>query len=350
MRAFLNPSINMRNIVELNSEIEKLFNPLIEFHREYNNIIFNGLWASDIEDKYFLDWFELIKEKLNLIIDLDSPAKVKFIKVFHQDVLKKYNAFLKYNFDDLNTLKTLTKVIYMSPNSIKQPKLKSKAIYFNGPNDSYYFEYILNKMSNLFGIDEWEYYNSELDPESNKDELEDMILDKFGEDNENKLEECYSYAHLAYCLETLGKTLKDITNYLDYLVSYINKIDSFEEDKLTLEEVYDNDPNNLKLEFKINKMDVALFYRVFHDVGIIEVDNKNQKNPYTNLKKYIDSSNMYYLENKKVDKVKNINKEFSKFLNDNKYEKHEINLIELLMSKLNSRKEEIEANSEEGLL
>lgn len=344
----------MRNIVELNSEIEKLFNPKIEFHCDYNNILFNGHWVSDIANKYFDDWLDLIKEKLNLIIDLDSPSKVKFIKVFHQDVLKKYTDFLKYNFDDLDTLKTLSKVVYMSPKSIKQPKTESKAIYFEGINNSSYHEYILNKLSKLFGIDEWDYYSFGLSISSNQDALQDMILEKLGmfdnDDNDEKLEEYYSYSHLAYCLETLGSTLKDLIEYLDYLVGFIKKLENFEEDKLTLNEVYDNDPTNLKLEFKINKMDVALFFRALHDAGIIFIDNKNQKHPYSNLKKYIDTSNIYYLNNRKVDKVTNINKEFAKFLNDNTYNKQEIELLELIISKFNSRKEELLADKEEGIL
>ncbi|MBZ0328263.1 MAG: hypothetical protein K8F54_11700 [Altibacter sp.] len=340
----------MKNIFEINAEIEKITNPVIEYHHHYQNIMFFGDWVSEIDYTYFIKWQETIKKKINDIADLDSPSKVKFLKVFHQDVLQKYNEQLKLNFNELDTLKAKLKQKYVSEGFIRKPKKKSKEVYYS-PDSHDDFDYILTKMSEIFELEKFDIYNDDEcgGPEGLKDILQDEVLSKLKVEDD-QLESLYSYVHLSVCLELTRDMLKNITQHLDSIVNYIKKLENFEEDKLTLDEVYDNDPNNLKLEFKINKLDVALFYRVFHDVGIIEVDNKNQKNPYTNLKKYIDSSNMYYMENKKVDKVKNINKEFSKFLNDNKYEKHEINLIELLISKLKSKKEEIEANSEEGLL
>ncbi|SDB30507.1 hypothetical protein SAMN03097699_0607 [Flavobacteriaceae bacterium MAR_2010_188] len=338
----------MQNIIDLNSEIEKIAQPEIEFHQKFQNIRFDGNWVNELNYNHFEDWEKRIKDKINKIVDLESPSKVKFIKVFQQDVLQKYNDLLKVDYDNLETLKSIPRIIFMTDSIIKPPKTKVSEFYFSGDiMDG--FEEILLKMAEIYKIESFDYYDGDNHPDSQKDILQDEILHRLNIED-NQLDTIYSYVFLCFALKSTTKLLGGITKYLDYLVNLINKIENFEEDKLTLDEVYDNDPNNLKLEFKINKINVALFYRVFHDLGIFEVDNKNQKHPYSNLKNYINGSNMYYLENHKVEKIKNINKEFAKFLNDNKYEKHEINLIELLISKLKSRKEEIEANSEEGLL
>ena len=354
---------SMKNIIDLNAELEKLAKPEIYFHQDYQTFSLFGTWVVEADYKYFEDWQKRIIDKINNIADLDRPSKVKFIKVFHQDVLKKYSDINELNTESLEQLKSTFSGQYTTPDSVDKPKKKCSEFSYEieSWNEYDFLEYhnIVYKLGVIFYCDDLELMaDGEYSLTDEKYNIDELVLEKIQENelklpvfesNEERIEMLYSYVHLSFCLDNIKTLLKNIAKHLDYLVNLIKKVENFEEDKLTLDEVYDNDPNNLKLEYKINKMDVALFYRVLHDIGIIHVDNKNQKHPYTNLKKYINNANMYYLENKKVDKVKNINKEFAKFLNDNKYEKHEIKLVELLIEKLKSRKEYIEANHEEGL-
>lgn len=342
----------MKDIVKLNSEIEKIYNPEIIFYENCNNILFNGYWVSEINYLDYSDWLKRIKKKILKIADLGNSNKIVYLKTFHQDILEKYNSLVQTNYEDLQDLLNRTKTEFLLPDSIKKPKWTNRDGYRAKDDLNNKFEIIMDKMAAFFQIEDWDTFTASQDLEYGEWELEDLITDKLQIKNENSVnefEKFYAYAHLSHCLDIHKQTLKAIVDYTDKVVQFIKKIENFEEDKLSLDIINDLDPNNLKLEFKINKMDVALFYRILHDVGIIYVDNKNQKHPYTNLKKYIDNSNMYYLENKKVDKVTKINKEFAKFLNDNRYEKHEKALIDLLISKLKSRKEEIEANYERGL-
>jgi len=346
--SFFYTIIIMKNIIELNAEIEKLIKPEVCFHNKHQTFSFFDVWVIEINESYFINWEDKIKEKINLIIDLDSPSKVKYLKVFHQDVLQKYDELIKIDYEDIETLNSTFYSIDYSPKHFKNPKKQCKDVSLKGINSYGEFNFTMIKMANIFYSTDWEEYSLELDPNMIQGHLEELMLEKLGKD-EDQLEKIYSYTQLSWCLEATRNLLKNIAKHLDYLVGFIKKIENFEEDKLTLDKVFDNDPNNIKLEFRINKLNVALFFRVLHDVGIINVDNKNQKHPYTNLKKYLNSANIYYLENKKVEKLDRINKEFSK-IKDNEFKKQEINLLEQLISHFKSRKEELESDKEEGLL
>ena len=383
----------MKNLIELNKEIEAIFNPEIYIFNEYRNITFSKHWVNDIyaNQNYFHEWEERIINKINNTVDLDSPSKIKFIKVFHQDVLNKYSELSKIDYENLDFLKSFKQFPILFSNNLNRSKVECSEFYFH-PDDFRYGDF-LDLMARIFKIENFYYYDGDYSPDSSKyiledlimnklhnldevdeigkaksklkeedvtefniDEIDETVLDKIDEilfddkvEVEVEINRYYSYGFLSYCLENTRTLLKNIVKHLDDTVNFIKKLENYKEDEFTLDEVYDNDPNNLKLEFKINKMEVALFYRALHDTGLIDVNNQGQKYPYTNLKKYINSSNMYYLDNMKVDKVKNINKEFSKFLNDNKYEKQEIEVLELIISKFKNRKEEILASQEEGL-
>lgn len=331
----------MKDIIDLNAEIEKIAKPEIEFHEKFQNIRFYGNWVNEISYKYFEDWEERIKNKINNITDLDSQSKVKFIKVFQQDVIQKYDDLSKFDYGSIEILKSIPRVVFMTDLSVESPKSRGSEIYYSDFFDDAYEE-ILYKMAEVYKIDNFDYYDGEHSPDSQKDILQDEILDKLNLEEE-QLESLYSYAYLSLTLESTRKLLERITKYLDYLVNLIRKLENFEEDKLKLDDVFAADPTDIKLEFKINKLSVAMFFRNLHDMGIINVDNKNQKTPYTNLKKYINEANIYYLDNNKVNKVKNINKEFSKILNDKykEYEKQEFNLLDLLITNFQQRKAEL---------
>ena len=401
----------MKNIIELNKEIEAIFNPEIYIFNEYRNITFRNHWVNEIYDKenYFLDWEKEILNKIDNTIDLGNPLKIKFIKILHQDVLGKYSELSKINYEDLDYLKSFRQFPILFSTKLNRSKVECSEFYSLHENKKY--GEFLNKMARIFKIEDYEFYDAEYDPESYKDVLQDEIMFKlhdieelvydkkdedeilfdkkdedkdeidilmemgeeihkemFGEEagievpereetifklknkeEEEEINRYYSYGFLSYCLENTRTLLKNIVKHLDNLVNLIRKLENFEDDKLTLDEILINDPTDIKLEYKLSKMEVALFYRALHDTGIIHVNNQGQKHPYTNLKSYIDNSNIYYLDKAKMSKVNDITRQFARFLNDNKYEKHELKMLNHIIEKFKSRIEYIKANQEEGL-
>jgi hypothetical protein len=365
----------MKNIIELNIEIENIFNPEIIYYHLCGNITVNQSWVNEIDSSYFNNSEERIKEKIDLIADLDSSGKINFLKLFHQDVLQKYKEQLKLNFSDLEYLKSITK-IYISRIEGEEPKQKTTDIEFQR---DFMYVYVLEKLAKLFELEDFDMYNGDFLESKNiidemlldiskKEDLEKLVptVDEFGEENyfgldgyfdedyglsakESVLGRYYSYAYTSLFLESNRDMLGRIAKYIEYLIVLVKKVENYGEE-LTFDEVYDNNPTNIKLEFKISKMDVAMFYRALHDEGIIFVDNKNQKHRYTNLKAYIDKSNMYYLDKQNVKKIDGITRQFARFQNDNVYDKNEIKLLNLLISKFETRIKRIKANSEEGLL
>lgn len=336
----------MKNIIDLNSEIEKIVSPVIEYHHEHKNISFFGHWVNDMPESFFLNWEKNIKDKINLVADLGNPMKIQIIKVIHQDILGKYKEQLELDFGDLDVLKSKQHLYYRSK-KLEAPKNKPKDFSFSFDSD---FKDILESFASLNRIDNFDPYGGNNSPEGYKDELEDMILNKYGlinsttEIHNEKINQLYSFLFLSFCLESSRQMLKHIAEYLDSLVGLIKKAENFELDKYSFQEISDNDPTNLKLEYKINKLDVVFFYKTLFQAGILDVDSKNQNNSDTNLRKYIDNANIYFLNAKGESvKIKGITKEFSKITKALKgeYEHQEIKLLDLVITKFSDRKEKI---------
>ncbi|RXG30659.1 hypothetical protein [Leeuwenhoekiella marinoflava] len=338
----------MKHIIDLNSEIEKIVNPVVEYHNKYENISFFGNWVNDMPDNFFSSWEEKIKDKIDKVADIDNPIKIQVTKVIHQDVLEKYKEQLELNFNDLEFLKTLQHFYYRDK-ELDAPKYKPMEFRYY-PNST--FGDSIQKLAQINGIDDFHYYDADNSPDGYRDELEDMILDKYGliEANskiqDEKINQLYAYLFLSDCLESTRQMLKRIAEYLDSFVGFIKKAENFELDKYSFEEISDKDPTNLKLEFKIQKLDVAFFYRALFEGGILDVDSQNQINKDTNLRKYIDNANIYFL-NEKGDsvKIKDISKEFSRIKKKEdevyKYSRQEIDLLDLIIKKFSNRREKI---------
>ncbi|TXD53655.1 hypothetical protein [Polaribacter sp. IC063] len=355
----------MKNIIELNAELEKISKPEIYFQQDHQTFANHDTWVIEADVKYFSNWYKRITDKIDDIADLDSPRKVKFIKLFHQDVLQKYEDATRFNHENLEELKSTFSGQYSTPDSMKKPiKPCSELLHYGiedwGNPNFLKFHNIIQLLGSIFYSED---YLVMEDPDfslyEEKYQLEELLLEKIEmgelsiaefESDAEKIEMLYSYVELSFYFENIKILLKNIAKYLDTYVNLIKKLENFQEDKLTLEEVFDNDPNNLKLEFSLNKMDVAFFYKTLFDAKIINLAKNGQKKKYTNLIKYIDSSNMYYIYNNKLDKIKNINKEFTKCQKVVQYKSQEMNLLELIISKFTKRKEELLAYKEEGEL
>lgn len=336
----------MKQIIDLNTEIEKLVNPDVEYYHQYQNIKFFDMWVNEVEvEKFFLAWRDNIIDKINSIADLESHMKVTLLKVLHQDVLKKYSECQKSDYNSFDALKTFFG--YHGHRSIEKPKTESKDFVYTPDS---YFNVLLEKFAHINEITNYDFYDENYSPDAHKDKLEDEVLHKLGllEKNTNEqnmaLNELYSFVHLSLCLDWSCRVLKYVAKYLDSCINLINKAENFEADKYSFEEVSDNDPTNLKLEYKVNKLDVVFLYRALFESGVLDVDSKNQKYSDTNLRKYLDNANIYFLNGKGQSvKVKGISKEFSKVKNalPEEYGHQEIALLDLIIKKFTDRREKI---------
>jgi hypothetical protein len=329
----------MKKIIELNVEIEKFFNPEIIYYSLAGNIAINQSWVGEIDSSYFYDYESQIKEKIDLIADLDSSGKINFLKLFHQDVLQKYKEQLKFNFSDLEYLKSITKIYIRS---IEEPKKNPNDISFSTEDNNY--EKVLEKLVELFKIEDFNIYGNSSGFLDYKDKMDKLLLDivktedleklvvsvddfglenhfglegEFDEDyglspEESVLGRYYSYAHLSLFLESNRDMLGRIAKYMEYLIVLVKKVENYGKEELTLEEVYDNDPNNVKLEFKISKKKIAMLFKNLKASGIFHVDKNGFHSEQTQLIKYIDNANMYFSHNGELKPVKGITKEFAK--------------------------------------
>ncbi len=88
----------MKHIIDLNSEIEKIVNPHIQYHHKHDNVTYFRKWINEISETFFEEWEQEIKEKIDLFADLGNPIKLNIIKIVHQDVLEKYSELSKIDF------------------------------------------------------------------------------------------------------------------------------------------------------------------------------------------------------------------------------------------------------------
>ena len=340
----------MKNIFDLNKEIEAVVNPAIEFKHEHNNILFNCKWVNEIEQTFFPEWEDRIKEKIDLIINVESPFMIKTLKIFHQDILKKYKDLTEQNFNDLELLESKLSV-YSYANQVEAPKEKSSCFYYI-PEESHIYAERLEKFAQLNRIVDFDFYDDSHSANEHKDLLEDKVFFKLGYKEtrqqqrlwKKKLNELYSFVHLSSCLDSLRTMFYNISEHISNYINFIEKVETYEANKYSMDEIIDNDPNNLKLEFKINKISIVFFYNILFESGIIDIYGINERNRNTNLRKYLDRANICYLkETGEVIPVKGITKEFAKIKNDKdgEYTRQEIELLDLIIRKFDTRKEKL---------
>ncbi|WP_178984166.1 hypothetical protein [Winogradskyella helgolandensis] len=328
----------MKNIIELNAELEKLYNPNIEYIFDYNKFLLNGLWVDEINLSYFKNIEERIKDKVHAIPDLENSLSYKYLEVFYQDHLKKYNFITNI---DLDKLVDVIEYLETLPNS---NKLASKA-----PSQSFdiieydfeSYEWFYRRMLSLYELGDYDDYIGGNSLDEIKDNIDLVMIKKFGYDsfdqkndldlndsnidksmidfiNEQdspplvKLKECYAYTWLSLRLEMNFEVIKSIANYLEYLLSFIKKFESFGKDELTLEEINESDPKNIKFEFKISKKEIAILFKSLKDINVFHIEKNGYMSEQTQLIKYIDNANMYFTHNGELKPVKGITKEFAK--------------------------------------
>ncbi|SNR58697.1 hypothetical protein [Lutibacter flavus] len=351
----------MKDIVKLNEAINKLFTPHIVLYNDIHNITINGFWASEIDYDFHTKLVREIEKRIIRIADLGNNKKLLYFKTFHQDLLEKYNDFLQNDYEDIEVLKqSITRTVFSSE-SLKQPKWTSRDGYLVDENTTDKLEFIMDKLATMFHIEGWDSLDvlQDLDCDIHAT-LEEHIIEKieesgdkkddyiqtYGKEKEINFEKHYAFAHLSYCFDIHKKTLKHVVEYIDNTYQFIKKIENFEEDKLTLEEVFEGDPNNIKFEFKISKKEIAILFKNLNDFGIFHIDNKGFKHKHTQLKKYIDNANMYFPHNGEIKPVKGITKEFAKVYGEEERVMHqdiEKEFLKRLLDNLTERIKEIDS-------
>ncbi len=147
----------------------------------------------------------------------------------------------------------------------------------------------------------------------------------------------YAFGHLFYVLLIKVELIDDLLNDLEEFVN---------PDDLSFMENANNNPYSI--EFNLTKTDIALFFNILYEEGLIKTEGKNEKGRKTHLKKYIDNANIFYHHDKKRTKVNEIKKEFTKIGQAQYYkvEKNEKLLLEDLINKLQNRLNELKDRME----
>jgi hypothetical protein len=346
----------MKNIIAINTEIEKICNPNIIFYEEYQNILVNGCWVTEIDEIIYTDTLKKIKKKITNLADLSNPNKLLYFKIFRQEILEIYKNLTSLNYDKLDVITSNLEYSNSFFYSNEVPKLTSREFIINLiPIKNYKFDDILDYTGILYNIDEW--FTSEVRSGVDDDiDILEYLEEKLSpliignqKDEDLKFEKHYSYALLGDQLMFYRELIRLIAEHTEKIYLFINKIENKEESVLGLEDIYDNDPNNVKLEFKISKKEIAILFKNLYDFEIFHVDNKGFRDDYTQLKKYINNANMYFPRNGKLEPVKGITKEFSKVYGKEERIMHqgfEKKFLKSLVVKLTERIKEIDSEKE----
>jgi hypothetical protein len=324
----------MQKLAKLDDLISKSIALNITINLSVENYRYNNKWVTDIQHNYFSKQLKKIEKLLDKSINYDENNHVKFLKVIYQDVIKTYKELTKFNYEDYSSLD------YSKHNwdaEIVSPKVAplTDALILKLPNPTNQFddraEYILEIIKGFFDIG--------FDESLKQEELNVLLVKNYNIE-ESELNSIYAKAHLSYIITLHIQMVKEIAYKLDSLLSVIQKLEDFSDDNKTeLDEIINN-PNGVKLEFAMSKKDIAIFFHSLHELKVIKTDTDNIHNSQTKLKAFINSSNIYYKHNNNLTRVGDIKKQFTA-LNNREVNDDEIELLENLIEKFESRLEEI---------
>ncbi|MEM0519665.1 hypothetical protein [Aequorivita flava] len=326
----------MQKLAELNDLIDKSIALNITYNLSVENYRYNNEWVTDLQPNYFSKQIKKIEKLLDKNINYDENNHVKFLKLIYQDVIEAYKELTKFNYEDYSSLdysmhKWDAEIVFPKVAPLKD------ALILELPNPENQFgdraEYILEIIKGFFDID--------FDESLNQEKLNELLAKSYNIE-ESEFNTIYAKAHLSYVITLHHQLIKEIIYKLDSLLSVIQKLEDFSDDNKTdLDEIINN-PNGIKLEFAMTKKDIAIFFHSLHELKIIKTDTDNIHNSQTKLKAFIDNSNIYYKNNKNLTRVGNIKKQFTD-LNNKDINGDEVEFLENLIDKFESRLEEVKA-------
>jgi len=308
----------MRKLAELNFEIKNLLDFNIDCYCVVNNFTYNGHWVNEIPSNHFSEEGERIVNLLNDNINYNNKGDVLVLKHLNEEIRNNFSQLIENEYDEISTY---------SNN------------YFWGINHSYPAIPPLRKTDDV-----------ELPNTSNYNDSRSEFLKVFVDDYnkvlkvENKKakakhseneELVYAKAHLWYVLTLHIEMIKKIGLELTKLIDTVNLIESLKEEE---NEILTTSENGNTLQFDLSKTNLGhLFYNLY-EIGIIARDKSDIKDERSKLKNYLDSANLYYLDNKSYSKVQKMTRVMPVTRNtDSKVVNSEIVFLETLTSKLNNR-------------
>ncbi|EPR73446.1 hypothetical protein ADIWIN_1476 [Winogradskyella psychrotolerans RS-3] len=272
----------MLKLLKLNSEIEKVLEFQIEINHTINNCLYNGIWVTQIPEKYFDNQVEKIIKLIDESIDYNDDKNIFFINSLLDDIEEFINNlndildnYLKNKFD-----RELVSHTLVYPNN--PPTISPMDLEFPSPtnNNDDKALYIIDIISGFYGKESGGNYGN----------IESVLEEEFNL-NENEIEIIYLRAHITYTLMLHNKMVISVGKFLQDIVKVYNRRKSnIEENLLSI------NPENLKLEFNLSKTNLGhLFYNLY-EVGIIAKDKSDTKDERTSLKNYINHANIFYLD------------------------------------------------------
>lgn len=325
----------MKDILELNSEIEDFAIPKIIYNFSIRNYLFNKKWVNEIEPSEFIAKHEYIN-KLISELNFNTEQNIKFLKGINEIVISTINSITKNNNQFLEF--DSSKWHHLSIENTS-PKILPAHPCSEIDNTNKAYPQIISRIFNYFEIDKetQELFSTNSINNSNK-ELNEFILKKNNIDKE-ELEEYYAKSYMSYVLTLYQESLYKIADYILLIERTINmkgKPDEFHKINEHKTENIDVDKNVLK--FNLSKNHIGhLFYNLY-EIGIIAKDKTDIKDERTKLKNYIDSAKMFYLDkSSNYVRVERMTKAMKVDRNNSKSVQDEINFVESLVLKLNAR-------------
>jgi hypothetical protein len=324
----------MQKLAELNSEIENTISINAVYNESIENYSYNGFWVTELNSDYFEKKVKKIEKLLSKKIDYDNEKHIKYLKVIYKDVCRIYEE------QSISNYYTLTSFELINNNwnvDLSFPNKPPKHYSFNvsEPNPANGFdnrqEYLVEIIRGFYSIK---------DKNISPDELKTILIDSYKVD---EIDLIFAKANFSYIIWLHQQMVSKIKNAIENIFSVIQKLESFSKptEENNLEEKTSSN-NTTKIEFAMKKKDIAIFFHTLHELKIVKTDTDNIHNSQTKLKDFIDNSNIYYSLNKNLTKVGNIKKQFTE-LNNKEIDKQEIEFLNNIISKFETRLEEVKS-------
>jgi hypothetical protein len=328
----------MKKLIELREQFEHILNPPIEYNISVSNYSFDGIWVNEANQKYF----DLKQEEFENYVDenfnYEDKNHVKFLKIRFTQLLDKCEEINENNHEELSYFDNNSWSISVNyPNNPPQTEpfdLKSPSPANNFEDRE---EYILEIIKGFYNLDDEisKYREEEQDDYLSQDTI-DHFLSKNIKSNDERI---YAKAHLSYVISIYNQMVRNIGKFMQRRINIIEEIESFDEDVTVSHSAVLDNSNDLSLKFDLSKTHLGhLFYNLYQ-VGIINKDKTDIEDKRTKLKNYINSANMFYLDNKsnhvkaeRMTRAIKVNRYVS-----SKEVQDEINFVESLTTKLNTR-------------
>jgi hypothetical protein len=333
----------MKKLIELREQFELILNPEIEYNISVSNYSFDGNWVNETGRRYFDFKQEEFQYFVNENFNYEDKNHVKFLKIRFKQLLDKCEEFNQNEHEDLSYFDNRNWAISVNyphnPPQTEASKLESPSPenHFDDRN-----EYILEIIKGLYNLDDEseKYMEEECEDCINQDIIDTIISEKFDSDEScNQHEMIYPKAHLSYVISLYNQMIRNIGIFIEKRINIIEEIESFDDNISNFNSTLLETPNNLSLNFNLSKNHLGhLFYNLY-EIDFINRDKTDIEDKRTKLKNYINSANMFYLDNKSnhVRAVKMTRAiKFNRYIKSEEVQ-DEINFMESLITKLNIR-------------